>query len=159
MKKKMKMPMSAVSPLNTLTCSSVSPFPGAGSSWACPSSWPPASAWKRHKNNLTSNSVIVGWILFSVPFRITHIQVRHQWRLKAVEFKPLLGAYKTFVPKGIFIVSHLIWQRTSVFAVSSEEPPHLVASNDKPVPFLTQLQKNMNESWFFLFDFWKNLPF
>lgn len=93
MKKKMKMPMSAVSPLNTLTCSSVSPFPGAGSSWACPSSWPPASAWKRHKNNLTSNSVVVGWILFSVPFRITHIQVRHQWRLNTAKFKPLLGAY------------------------------------------------------------------
>lgn len=45
MKKKMKMPMRAVSPLNTFICSSVSPPPEAGSSSPC-SSWPPASALK-----------------------------------------------------------------------------------------------------------------
>jgi hypothetical protein len=31
---------------------------------------------------------------------------------------------------GIFIVPHLLWHLTSVFPVSSERPPHSVASND-----------------------------
>jgi hypothetical protein len=35
-----------------------------------------------------------------------------------------------FEQGGIFIVPHLLWHGASVFPVSSEGPPHLVASYD-----------------------------
>jgi hypothetical protein len=39
-------------------------------------------------------------------------------------------ALRAFEQGGIFIVPHLLWHGTSVFPVSSEGPPHLVASYD-----------------------------
>ena len=36
-----------------------------------------------------------------------------------------------FKQGGIFIVQHLLWHGASVYTVSSEEPPHLVAFYDK----------------------------
>jgi hypothetical protein len=42
----------------------------------------------------------------------------------------LCSAHKGFEQCGIFIVPHLLWHRTSVFQVSSEGPPHSVASCD-----------------------------
>jgi hypothetical protein len=39
-------------------------------------------------------------------------------------------ALRAFEQGGIFIVPHLLWHRTSVFPVSSEGPPHSVASCD-----------------------------
>jgi hypothetical protein len=42
----------------------------------------------------------------------------------------LCSALRAFEQGGIFIVSHLLWQGTSVFPVSSEGPPHLVAFYD-----------------------------
>jgi hypothetical protein len=39
----------------------------------------------------------------------------------------VLGAFEE---GGIFIVPHLLWHSTLVFPVSSEGPPHLVASYD-----------------------------
>jgi hypothetical protein len=44
-----------------------------------------------------------------------------------------LGLYlalRAFEQEGIFIVPHLLWHGTSVFPVSAEGPPHLVASYD-----------------------------
>ena len=40
----------------------------------------------------------------------------------------LCSALRAFKQGGIFIVPHLLWHRTSVFPVSSEGPPHFVAS-------------------------------
>jgi hypothetical protein len=42
----------------------------------------------------------------------------------------LCSALKAFEQGGIFIVPHLLWHETSFFPVSSEGPPHLVASCD-----------------------------
>jgi hypothetical protein len=42
----------------------------------------------------------------------------------------LCSALRAFEQGGIFIVQHLLWHGTSVFPVSSEGPPHLVASYD-----------------------------
>jgi hypothetical protein len=42
----------------------------------------------------------------------------------------LCSALRAFKQGGIFIVPHILWQATSVFLVSSEGPPHLVASYD-----------------------------
>jgi hypothetical protein len=42
----------------------------------------------------------------------------------------LCSALRAFEQGGIFIVSHLLWHGTSVFPVSSEGPPQLVASYD-----------------------------
>jgi hypothetical protein len=39
-------------------------------------------------------------------------------------------ALRAFEQGGIFIVPHLLWYGTSVFLVSSEGPPHSVASYD-----------------------------
>jgi hypothetical protein len=42
----------------------------------------------------------------------------------------LCSGLRAFEQGGIFIVQHLLWYGTSVFPVSSEGPPHLVASYD-----------------------------
>jgi hypothetical protein len=42
----------------------------------------------------------------------------------------LCSALRAFEHGGIFIVPHLLWHRTSIFPVSSEVPPHSVASYD-----------------------------
>jgi hypothetical protein len=42
----------------------------------------------------------------------------------------LCSALRAFEQGGIFIVQHLLWHGASVFSVSSEGPPHLVASYD-----------------------------
>ena len=42
----------------------------------------------------------------------------------------LCSALRAFEQGGTFIVPHLLWHGTSVFPVSSEGPPHLVASYD-----------------------------
>jgi hypothetical protein len=42
----------------------------------------------------------------------------------------LCSALRAFEQGGIFIVPHLLQHRTSIFPVSSEGPPHLVAFYD-----------------------------
>jgi hypothetical protein len=42
----------------------------------------------------------------------------------------LCSELRAFEQGGIFIVPHLLWHGTSVFPVSSEGPPHLVAFYD-----------------------------
>jgi hypothetical protein len=42
----------------------------------------------------------------------------------------LCSALRAFEQGGIFIVPHLLWHGASVFPVSSEEPPNLVAFYD-----------------------------
>jgi hypothetical protein len=43
----------------------------------------------------------------------------------------LCSALRAFEQGGIFIVPLMLWHGTSVFPISSEGPPHLVASYDK----------------------------
>jgi hypothetical protein len=52
---------------------------------------------------------------------------RHHYRWRAAKFRPMLGAQGLWAG-GIVIVPHLLWHGASVFLVSSEEPPHSVAS-------------------------------
>jgi hypothetical protein len=62
--------------------------------------------------------------LFYVPLKkFSLIWRRHHCRWWAAKFRPMLGA------GPFFIVPHL-WHGTSVFPVSSEGPPHFVASYD-----------------------------
>jgi hypothetical protein len=42
----------------------------------------------------------------------------------------LCSALRAVEQEGIFIELHLLWHRASVFPVSSEGPPHLVAFYD-----------------------------
>jgi hypothetical protein len=42
----------------------------------------------------------------------------------------LCSALRAFEQGGVFIVPHLLWHGASVFPVSSEGPPHFVASYD-----------------------------
>jgi hypothetical protein len=42
----------------------------------------------------------------------------------------LYSALRAFEQGGIYIVPHLLWHGASVFSVSSERPPFLVASYD-----------------------------
>jgi hypothetical protein len=49
---------------------------------------------------------------------------------KGLQNLGLCSALRAFEQGGIFIVPHLLWHGTSVFSVSSEGPPHLIASYD-----------------------------
>jgi hypothetical protein len=56
-----------------------------------------------------------------------------RWHTIASEGLQNLGLYSAlgaFEQGGIFIVPHLLWHGTSVYPVSSEGPPHLIASYD-----------------------------
>jgi hypothetical protein len=63
------------------------------------------------------------YLLLYVPQKIFSLKWGHNHhRRRAAEFRPMLS--------GIFIVSHLLQHRTSVYQVSSEGPPHSFASYD-----------------------------
>jgi hypothetical protein len=51
-------------------------------------------------------------------------------QVKVCKLLGLYSALRAFEQGGIFIVPHLLWHRASVFPVSSEGPPHSVASYD-----------------------------
>jgi hypothetical protein len=63
--------------------------------------------------------------------RIFHLygDVDHHCRWRAKNLR-LCSAPRAFEQGGIFIAPHLLWDGASVFPVSSERPPHLVASYD-----------------------------
>jgi hypothetical protein len=52
---------------------------------------------------------------------------RQHCRWRAAKFRTC-SVLRAFEQGGIFIVSHLLWHGVSVFPVSSEGPPHSVAS-------------------------------
>jgi hypothetical protein len=54
---------------------------------------------------------------------------RHHCRWRDAKFSPMLGAQGLCAGR-VFIVPHLLWHGTSIFPVSSEGPPHSVASYD-----------------------------
>jgi hypothetical protein len=73
---------------------------------------------------------LTDYLLFYVSLKnFSHIQRRHHCRWRATNLG-LCSALRAFEQEGIFIVSHLLWHRTSFFPVSSEGSPHSVAFND-----------------------------
>jgi hypothetical protein len=71
---------------------------------------------------------MIDYLLFYVPLKnISLIWRRHRYRWRA-ENLGLCSALRASEQGGIFIVPHLLWHGTSVFPVSSEGPPHSVAS-------------------------------
>jgi hypothetical protein len=79
---------------------------------------------------------MIDWLLiysFTSSSRIFHIYgdvtiAGEGW--KGLQNLSLCPALWAFEQGGIFIVPHLLWHGASVFPVSSEGPPHLVASYD-----------------------------
>jgi hypothetical protein len=70
---------------------------------------------------------LIDYLRFYAPLKnISLIWRRHHCRWRAAKIRPMLGAQGLWAG-GIFIVPHLLWHGTSVFPVSSEGPPHLVA--------------------------------
>jgi hypothetical protein len=73
---------------------------------------------------------LIDYLGFYVPLKnFSLIWRRHHCRWRAAKFRPMLGA-QAFEQGGIFIVPHLLWHGASVVPVSSEGPPHSVASYD-----------------------------
>jgi hypothetical protein len=73
------------------------------------------------------------WLV--IYYSTSHSRIFHLYRDIAITGEGLqnLGlclAVKTFEQGGIFIVVHLLWHGTSIFPVSSDRPPHLIASYD-----------------------------
>jgi hypothetical protein len=71
--------------------------------------------------------IIYGFASRSRNFPLIRRRHHCRWRLRNID---LCSALRVFEQAGIFIVPHLLWHGTSVFPVSSEGPPHLVASYD-----------------------------
>ena len=73
---------------------------------------------------------LIDYLRFYVPLKnISLIWRRHHCRWRAANLG-LCSALRAFEQGGIFIVPHLLWHGASVFPVSSEGPPHLVAFYD-----------------------------
>jgi hypothetical protein len=60
----------------------------------------------------------------------------------------LCSALRVFEQGGIFIVPHLLWHGTSVFPVSSEGPPHSVASYDTQGMWRIYSNPDSHGSWY-----------
>ena len=83
---------------------------------------------KRAENPNTVPWLLIDW-LFNIlrPFQeyFTYIIAG-----EGLQNLSLCSVLRAFEQGGVFIVSHLLWHRTSVFPVSSERPPQSVASYD-----------------------------
>jgi hypothetical protein len=55
------------------------------------------------------------------------METSHHYRWRTAKFRPMLGVQGLWAGR-IFIVPHMLWHGASVFPVSSEGPPHSVAS-------------------------------
>jgi hypothetical protein len=78
----------------------------------------------------------IDWLIdyyFTSCSRIFHLYGDVTIACEELQNLGLCSALKAFEQGGIFIVPHLLWHGTSVFPVSSKEPPHLVASYDMHV--------------------------
>jgi hypothetical protein len=108
-----------------------------------------------------TNRWFIGWLidhlLFYVPLKNVslHERWRHHCRWRPGKFRPMLS---TFEQGGMFIGQHLLWNRTTVFSISSEEPPHSVAfyntqgdAVDLFLPGSSRANHKAIPSFFFLF--------
>jgi hypothetical protein len=76
---------------------------------------------------------LIDWLImycFTSHSRIFHLYEDVTVAGEGLQNLGLCSALKPFEQRGIFIVPHLLWHWASVFPVSSEGPPHLVASYD-----------------------------
>jgi hypothetical protein len=76
---------------------------------------------------------ITDWLIiydFTSRSRIFHLYWAVTIAGEGLQNLRLFSALRAFEQGGIFIVPHLLWHWTSVFPVSSEGPPHLVAFYD-----------------------------
>jgi hypothetical protein len=76
---------------------------------------------------------MIDWLIiygFTLRSRIFHFYGDVTIAGEGLQNLGLCSALRAFVQGGVFIVSHLLWHEASVFPVSSEGPPNLVASND-----------------------------
>jgi hypothetical protein len=67
---------------------------------------------------------------FTSRSRIFHLYGHVTTTSEGLQNPGLCSAVRAFEQGGIFIVTHLLRHRASVFSISSEGPPHLVASYD-----------------------------
>jgi hypothetical protein len=77
--------------------------------------------------------ISVGWLVvysFTSRSRIFHLYGDVTIAGEGLQNLGLCSALRAFEQGGIFIVPHLLRHGTSVFPVSSEGPPHLVAFYD-----------------------------
>jgi hypothetical protein len=88
---------------------------------------------------MTGSSTTVGnvdWLIiygFTSRSRIFHFYGNLTIAGEGLQNLGLCSALRAFEQGMIFIVPHLPWHGTSVFPVSSEGPPHLVAFYDRQV--------------------------
>jgi hypothetical protein len=76
---------------------------------------------------------LIDWLIiygFTSRSRIFHLYGDVTIAGEGLQNLGLCSALRAFEQGGIFIVPHLLWHGTSVFPVSSEGPPQLVASYD-----------------------------
>jgi hypothetical protein len=76
---------------------------------------------------------LIDWLIiysFTSRSRIFHLYGDVTNAGEGLQNLGLYSALRAFEQGGIFIVPHPLWHGTSVFPVSSEGPPHLVASYD-----------------------------
>jgi hypothetical protein len=76
-------------------------------------------------------SVKIDWLInycFTSRSRIFHLYGNVTFTGEGLQNLGLRSALRAFQQGGIFIVPHLLWHGASVFPVSSEGPPHSVAS-------------------------------
>jgi hypothetical protein len=102
---------------------------------------PSSSFWEHSR---TKNGKI-DWLFRS---RIFHLYGDVTIAGEGLQNSGLCSALMDFEQGGIFIVPHLLWHGASVFPVSSEGPPHLVASYDTGsilTRILTGRKKNEKE--------------
>jgi hypothetical protein len=76
---------------------------------------------------------MIDWLIidgFTSRSRIFHLYGDVTIAGEGLQNLGLCSALRAFEQGVIFIMPHLLWHGTSVFLVSSEGPPHLVASYD-----------------------------
>jgi hypothetical protein len=88
-----------------------------------------ASAYRSFTN--LNSKIKIDWLIiycFMSLSRIFHLCEDITITDEGLQNLGLCSALRVFEKGGIFIVPHLLWHGASVFPVSSEEPPHSVAS-------------------------------
>jgi hypothetical protein len=85
-------------------------------------------AWKR-----SATYGAIDWLIiycFKSCSRIFHLYGDLTITGEMLQNLGLCSAFRAFEQEGFFIVPHLLWHGASVFLVSSEGPPHSIASYD-----------------------------
>jgi hypothetical protein len=73
---------------------------------------------------------LIDYLGFTSRSRIFHLYVDVTNAGEGLQNLGICSALRAFEQGGIFIVPHLLWHGASIFPISSEELPHLVAFYD-----------------------------